>query len=85
MSIEPIVKLLEEAPGIVSMMRWALRAVVWTYIGVVVVIMVVWVVKAAIGEPNWTFASTFAGIIGGTMVLGMFSKVAQKKIELKAN
>lgn len=74
---------IEESPGVVSMMRWALRAMVYTYIAVVGIITIVWVIKSFIGEPNWIFAGTLIGIVGGLKGLTELFKVKQKEHEVR--
>lgn len=68
----------EESPGVVSMIRWALQFMLYVYGGVVAVITFVWAIKAFQGEPNWIFAGTLLGVVGGLKGMTEWAKVVQK-------
>lgn len=81
-----MIKAVEESPGVVSMIRWVLRAMTYIYGFTVLVILSYWVYDAITGEPNWIFAGTFTGIVGalkgGTEVAKVFQKQQEVKTEI---
>lgn len=76
-------KAIEESPGVVSMMRWVLRAMTYIYGFTVATILGFWLYDAITGEPNWMFGLGVIGATGALKGVTEFAKVFQKHQEVK--
>lgn len=82
-----MINFLEEAQGILSMIRWAFRMFIWIYLGATVIFGGMWIADSVIKilndtTPAWTWGIAFISTTGGFATAGGILKVYQKKFEV---